>query len=342
MIGPIDKSLGGLLAGTWVNSYFFMIELIMCYRYFTRCRNDPIWLKLVVVLTLAVDLTSTINHYACVYLYTITHWGDEEYVKSQYWPIPVYLVTTGASAWIVQHFLIFRFWLLSKNKFITPMLILASMTAFAGSIATAVIIVHNPTYEQRNAVTVPVTIWLVSSAVSDVSIAVILIYTLQRIKTSMRKTKNLIRRLTTLAIQTGSPGSVVATMALIVYLNDPENNISVGIAFSLGRVVALQLHNLISRAHVRKVGAQTVLSGATTAPDSTLHFAGLGDTFLRGFETDPVDTVSGIHVNQTVVRADDHKHGTLELPTDEQELHDIKSSIHTSSHQNDDSVGSAV
>ncbi|KAF9258640.1 hypothetical protein L218DRAFT_713844 [Marasmius fiardii PR-910] len=299
-LGAFDKSLGGLMAGTWVNSYFFMVELIMCYKYFTRCRSDPAWLKTIVVITLLIDIVSTIDHYAMVYMYTITHWGDEIFLKRQYWspsqkkPMPVYLVTTGASAWIVQQFLIFRFWLLSRNRIITPFLMLTSIAAFAGAIVTAVVIVKHPTYSERTAADTPVTIWLVASAGSDILIAAILIYTLQRIKTPFRKTQTLIKRLTILAIQTGSPGSVVATVGLIVYLNDNENNISVGIAFSLGRIYALtMLHNLNSRAQIRESSAN--VTGATT----TMHLT-LGDTFLletggQGHTTD--DDGHEIHVH---------------------------------------------
>lgn len=319
----IESTVGGLLAGTWVNSYFFMIELIMCYRYFTRYgRSDPIWLKGVVAMALAVDTTSTINHYACVWLYTITHWGEVDYVKKQYWPIPVYLVTTGASAWIVQQFLIYRFYLLSKNRWISPILLTVSYAAFGGSIATAAIITKKSDYSARNDVQVSVTIWLVSSAIADISIAVILIYTLQRMKTNFRKTKNLIRRLTTLAIQTGGPGSVVASLALALYLQDTEGNISVGVAFSLGRVYAItMLHNLNSREHVRRVGARTATGAESGMPIT------ISETFLKGLETrnDTLRAGNGIQidVHQTaMVHMDGQnaKSARTSSPDDEQDL----------------------
>ncbi|ESK89909.1 hypothetical protein Moror_797 [Moniliophthora roreri MCA 2997] len=332
LIGDLDKSLGGLLAGTWVNSYFFMIELIMCYQYFARYRSsDPVWLKIVVGTALAVDFTSTINHYACVYLYTITHWGDDSYLTRQYWPIPVYLVTTGASAWIVQHFLIYRFWMLSKNSYIAVVLVMTSMAGMAGSIATAVIIVQHPGYDDRDTVRIPVTIWLGLSAITDVSITAILIYTLQRMKTNFRKTRNMIKRLTTLAIQTGTPGSVVATIALIIYLNDTESNISVGVAFSLGRVYALtMLHNLNSRAYVRH--------NAQEAEDTDMHIS-ISETFLRGLQTEtrPDARGEGIHVHRTaVVHIDGQKSVPLEhietLPAD---LHDRRNDVKPSVPQRD-------
>ncbi|KAK1231982.1 hypothetical protein PQX77_004905 [Marasmius sp. AFHP31] len=272
----------------------------MSYKYFTRCRKDPFWLKLIVAVTLLVDAVSTIDHYVMIYMYTITHWGNEVFLKRQYWPMPVYLVTTGASAWIVQHFLIFRYWLLSRNKFITPFLILSSMIAFAGAIVTAVVIVKFPEYENRAKADIPVTTWLVASAVSDILIAAILIYTLQRLRTALRKTENLVKRLTILAIQTGSPGSLVATIGLIVYLNDNENNISVGIAFSLGRIYALtMLHNLNSRAQIRHS------SSNVTGMETTMHLS-LGDTFLLNTDASPGETStekSGAHYGSSATES---------------------------------------
>ncbi|ESK84453.1 hypothetical protein Moror_6197 [Moniliophthora roreri MCA 2997] len=317
-----DKSLGGLLVGTWVNSYLFMTELIMSYRYFSRYRNDPIWIKLLVVITLMVDLISTINQYVCVYLYTITHWGDTEYLNSQQWQLPTHLITTGISALIVQNFLIWRFWMLSKNWYISLLLVGTSMSGTAGSLAAAVIIIQHPGYEYRGAVRIPASIWLGLSAVTDVSITAILIYTLRRMKTNLQKTKNLIKRLTTLAIQTGSPGSAVATIALIVYFRDIESNITVGIAFTLGRVYALtMLHNLNSRAYVRQMGSHTPQG----TEDSTTPLT-VGETFLRDLQTEnltdtrDVNRTAVVHTDGQTPEPLQHVEG---LPTDD---HDRKNS----------------
>ncbi|EEB98867.1 hypothetical protein MPER_01550, partial [Moniliophthora perniciosa FA553] len=138
-------------------------------------------------------------------------------------PIPVYLITTGVSTWIVQNFLIYHFWMLTRNWYILVLLIISSLAALAGSIATAAIIIKLPGYNDRDTVQIPVTIWLGLSAITDVSITVTLIYALRRMKTSFRKTKDMMKGLITLAIETGTPGSVVCTIALIISLNDTES-----------------------------------------------------------------------------------------------------------------------
>ncbi|KAL0567489.1 hypothetical protein V5O48_014506, partial [Marasmius crinis-equi] len=73
----------------------------------------------------------------------------------------------------------------------------------------------------------------------------------------------LVNHLTIIAIQTGTPGSVVAVIGLVVYLVDNESNISVGIAFSLGRIYAItMLHNLNSREKLRET--TNIVTGIST------------------------------------------------------------------------------
>ncbi|KAK1230074.1 hypothetical protein PQX77_006848 [Marasmius sp. AFHP31] len=82
-------------------------------------------------------------------------------------------------------------------------------------------------------------------------------------------------------------------------------------------------------------------------PDTALNFAGIGDTFLRGFETDPVDTtVSGIHVHQMVpTDISKHRTSTLSTANDQEQPHDVKSKSsidHDSDRDRDTQVPSAL
>ncbi|ESK84851.1 hypothetical protein Moror_14956 [Moniliophthora roreri MCA 2997] len=199
-----DESLGGLLVGTWVNTYFFMTGLILCYRYFAEYRNDPMWLKLMVVIILAVDLTSTTNHCVCVYLYGITYWGrfidpfslqsavNIGYDSSSVLPTSPVHFEDPANAETSNNnrsIGLDSVKLLDPSRYILVLLVIFSMSGMAGSIATAVITTQHPGYEGRGIVRVPVTIWLGLSAVTDVSITAILIRTLQRVKTDFWKTR---------------------------------------------------------------------------------------------------------------------------------------------------------
>lgn len=104
------------LCSTWLNSMLVSLEILLMYQYFNRNTGFSA-LKAGMIVShcglphayftklsfeihlrqglLVVDLTSTISDYACVWMYSIAHWGDEAFLANQYWPIPVYLVTTG-------------------------------------------------------------------------------------------------------------------------------------------------------------------------------------------------------------------------------------------------------
>ncbi|KAF8910345.1 hypothetical protein CPB85DRAFT_685211 [Mucidula mucida] len=295
-ISGIDKAIGALVVGTWANSFLYMLEIQQVIHYFRHYRNDNNFFKSLVVLVFFIDTLSTFGNYACVYLYTITHWGDREYLSNQYWPIPVYLSTTGASAAVVQTFLITRFWNLSRNHFVTPCLALISLTAFGGAIATAITIVKYPLYHERSTVRIPVTVWLGASAAADIFIAVSLIYQLHTMKSTFKNSQSLIRRLSVGAIQTGAPGSIVATIALCVYLSDMDNNVSVGLAFCLGRIYALTMLMNLNKRHELQLGV---------VPNT------YSDSFESG-SSHAQTYINGIHVHRSAVvridnRASDHQ-----------------------------------
>ncbi|KAK7030375.1 hypothetical protein VNI00_014119 [Paramarasmius palmivorus] len=305
MIGLLDKTLGGLLGGTWANSYLFMIEIIMMYQYFSRYKTDHITLKLMVLGILAVDILGVLGDYACVYLYTVTHWGDKEYLSNQYWPIPVYVVTTGISAFVVQHYLIYRYWTVSRNWLISIFLVLESWTTMAGALSTAIIIVTKSSISERGAVLIPATIWLVATAVVDVNITAVLIFEFRNMKTVFKGTQTVLNRLTSLAVKTGTPAAVAATIALIIFLNDKSSNISVAFAFCLGRIYAITLlYNLNVRSYGK--GSSDNNNSYPSNPDQSRHIP----LPMRGNHNE--SRMDGIHVQvhkTAVVQMDDQKIG---------------------------------
>ncbi|KAF9029063.1 hypothetical protein BDZ89DRAFT_1014737 [Hymenopellis radicata] len=288
----IHKAIGALVIGTWANTFLYFLETQQVVHYFRHYKKDNLLFKFLVTLVFFIDTLSTLGNYACVYLYTIIHWGDMDYLQNQYWPIPVYLSTTGASAAVVQTFLITRFYHLSRNHYVAPFLGLISLTAFGGAVATAVVVVKYPLYHERYSVRTPVTVWLVASAAADILIASSLIYQLHTMKSTFKHSQSLLRRLSLGAVQTGAPGSIVATIALCVYLSDMDNNVSVGLAFCLGRIYALTMLMNLNKRHVLQLGiVPNTYSDSSENSSAHMH----AQTYING-----------IHVHRSaVVRIDD-------------------------------------
>ncbi|KAK0465928.1 uncharacterized protein EV420DRAFT_1636486 [Desarmillaria tabescens] len=312
-MGQYDQSLGAILIGSWFNAMFYMLELWQGYIFFSTFRGDTVIIKSMVLISLLVDTLGTANNCACIYLYTVTHWGDMEYILVQNWAVPAYVILSGISACNVQLFLSYRFWTLARNLLVTIMLMTFSFASLGGAIANGITVVQHSDYAERNFNIKTVTIWLVASAVADISIASALIFQLRSSKPVFKETKALIRRLTVMAVKTGTVTTVLAILCRelstssgllcgeLIGVRCDSNSVSpyryatvtVGFGFCLGRVYALtMLYNLNTRVKGRQ------RTDTTVYPQE----GGSGGFSLRNINS---SDLGGISVHRTaIVRID--------------------------------------
>ncbi|KAF7328257.1 hypothetical protein MVEN_02565600 [Mycena venus] len=247
----LDATTGALLIGTWANSFLYMAELTQARYYFRHFKHDDWKLKTLVLVAFLVDTVSTVGDYACVYLYTITHASDSHYLADQHWPIPLYLFTTAIIAVVIQSFLVIRYWWFTRNIFVTLLNSFLCIVAFGGAVACGVIIAMFPAFKEREKVRIPATIWLVTEAVADLSIAAALLWELRKARPTLVDTRSVLDRLVALTIRTGTATATLAVGTVIAFLLKEETNISVGIAYTLGRVYVL---SMLANLNVRRSG----------------------------------------------------------------------------------------
>ncbi|KAJ7931005.1 hypothetical protein B0H13DRAFT_2309003 [Mycena leptocephala] len=261
--------LGPLLVATWANSVLYTVEVIQAAYYYRHFKHDNWMLKLLVLSTIAIDSASMITNYASVYLYTITHWGGIWLIRrgSIGQPVPLYIFTTGVVAASVQSFLVARYWLLTKNKFITLILCFFITVAASGTFASGVMIAIFPKIENRAKVMIPGTIWLIAAAVTDISIALALLLEFRKVKASFKETRSLIDGLMAQTIRTGASGATIELVILVAFLANLKSNgelldlplrtwlthptVAIGIAYCLGRVYCL---TMLANLNARKPG----------------------------------------------------------------------------------------
>ncbi|KAJ6472455.1 hypothetical protein C8R45DRAFT_1103904 [Mycena sanguinolenta] len=161
---------------------------------------------------------------------------------------PLYVFSTSIVAALAQSFLVVRYWLFTKNKLITLTLfffiIVTAGAAFAGGVTISIF----PKYADRGKATIPVIMWVITAAVTDVSIASNLVWEFRKIKSPFKETSSLINRLMAQTIQTGSAGASIALVVLVAFLINQNSNVTTGIAYVLGRIYCITtLANLNSR-----------------------------------------------------------------------------------------------
>ncbi|KAF7358173.1 hypothetical protein MVEN_00865700 [Mycena venus] len=266
-----DSILGALLVGTWTNSVniclrmFLRFETTMGARfctpsklfrhaayYYRDFKQDNWMLKLLVFSTIAFDSVSMIANYASVYLYTITHWGDLAYLQNQYWARRFGLIGRKIIERLSSNSLTrSSYWLLTKNKLITFILLFFITVAAGGALASGATIVIFPQYKDRRKVIIPATTWLLIEAVTDISIALALVLELRKIKSPIKKNRSLVNRLVAQTIQTGTAGATIALTVLVTYLANKESNVTTAIAYSIGRVYCI---TMLANLNNRKIG----------------------------------------------------------------------------------------
>ncbi|KAJ7845663.1 hypothetical protein B0H13DRAFT_2094873 [Mycena leptocephala] len=287
----MDILLGPLLVGTWAVSVLYTVEVIQTVYYYRHFKHDNWILKLLVSSAIAIDSVSMIANYASVYLVC-----DLAYLQNQYWashfgPIgrnfdPLYLFVTGVVAALAQSFLAARYWLLTRNKFITLTLFFFITVATGGAFACGVTIAIFPKYTNRWKAIIPATTWLITEVVTDISIASALLWEFRKAKSSFEETRSLLNRLVAQTIQTGTAGASI-TLAVLVA------NVPTGIAYCLGRVYCI---TLLANLNSRQTGK--IWSGRSTPSVANPETRGECGNQER---SEGSNAYGGIHVHRTAV-----------------------------------------
>lgn len=87
----------------------------------------------------------------------------------------MFCITTGISAAIVQSFLVYRLFRLTKSWYYAGGLALAATAAFAGALLAGIQTALHRAYDDRSADDIGVTTWLIGSAVADIGVSVLLL-----------------------------------------------------------------------------------------------------------------------------------------------------------------------
>ncbi|THU90980.1 hypothetical protein K435DRAFT_245261 [Dendrothele bispora CBS 962.96] len=251
----------------------YMLEIIQIYKYFTRHWSDYPVFRIVVMIVFLVDTLCTMAECATFYIYSVVYWGEPQFLERILWPSPVFIITTTITATIVQVFMLYQHWELTKQKYVSIAIIPLILLSLAGALmlaASAIIFPQNFEQDQKALASF---LWLVSSAVTDLAIMAALF--IGHISTDKHKRHT--RRIAILALKTGSITAMTAIATLISYNVRPRTNISAVFSFSIGRLYALTLlYNLnFPRGHTRQQSpthnVETLnLSDRSTRTDDTV------------------------------------------------------------------------
>ncbi|EEB91613.1 hypothetical protein MPER_10002, partial [Moniliophthora perniciosa FA553] len=230
---PLKGAKTAFLCASWLNLTLYTLEICVGVYYLNISKYPwKSFNRFTLTASLFVDTACTAVVCYNVYLYLV----DTKISQSiQPWTLPATILLTYTSSLIEQGFYAHRYWKISRNTFITSVIVVFIFThvvfGFISGIWTAV----RPEVEfslrsQRQP--------------TDLVIAICMVWKLRSIETTYAQTQSLIRRVSIQAVTSGIFAST-ATIIMLVLLFTSLNGFYVLFA-SLGRLYTLTvLINLI-------------------------------------------------------------------------------------------------
>ncbi|KAF9254831.1 hypothetical protein L218DRAFT_1009254 [Marasmius fiardii PR-910] len=151
-------------------------------------------------------------------------------------------IMDGLVAFIVQGYFAYRIHLLSKSKTIAGLVLLMALAQVSGAIATGVIAKNVGAFSRiREPCFIPALFWLGGSAACDVTIAIAMTYVLSQLNNAFSETRDLVKRVIRLTMETGSLTAAFAAIDLILFLVYPTQDYHITPALALAKVYSNSL-----------------------------------------------------------------------------------------------------
>ncbi|KAG2022601.1 hypothetical protein CC2G_000338 [Coprinopsis cinerea AmutBmut pab1-1] len=254
---------GFILAGSYLNTAVFTLELVLLWNYANTkaFKRDPKLVRIPVLVTFLVDIVGMVGVIAWVIKYLFNR-GIGPPGRVIPWPIPLVAITTVINAFLVQCFMIRRYYKFSRFKALAILLFVLTIASFAILIAGAGISftltkIYAKNKERHR---IPVLVGLGLTSITDLAIAGLLIVKLWSSKFHSHRMRILVKRLTILAIQTGCAPTIVVITCLIAFWVKPESFIAPAFAMSLGSIYTTTMLFTLNRRNYLRSSTSTIHS----------------------------------------------------------------------------------
>jgi len=229
---------GVQLASSWVNMMLYMLEIVMCLRYFQRGTYRPLPHKIGVGAMIFFDTLCTMSIDAGVLVTFLAFFGKEPFFALSI-PASFNIFMTYSTAVIEQFFLCHLYFILTRKWVVSLCLVSLALVHVGFSFASAIMLQTAPS---KLPLTYTITaVGAIACGVNDLLIAGCLGYELFKMRASYswEFQSSLLRRVFILSI---ASGAIVASATLIHVILFLKGSIAFDFFFSCqGRIYALTL-----------------------------------------------------------------------------------------------------
>ncbi|CAE6536864.1 unnamed protein product [Rhizoctonia solani] len=155
--------------------------------------------------------------YINLYRNSVTYYGNFAKFDEQDWSLFWEIGVTAIIGTIAQVFFLERCYSATKNKIVLAVIGAIIATSLGFGIASSVEFQRIVHLSAVPTIPIPIVGWLTLTAVLDVLISAVLIYTLLRVRTPFRKTEAVITKVIRVTMETSSLTASIAVINLVLY-----------------------------------------------------------------------------------------------------------------------------
>jgi len=209
---------GPIVIGTIFNVLLYGISLTQTFFYISHFKQDKWFMKTLVLVIFVADTMNTVFDVVYVYDSLILHYDDPAAIANANWVFATDPAMGSLIASMVQIFFAWRVKVITGNIWIMIVLLFGSIVSGLGGVATSIAIGIVPNFLEFQRFKAPVIVWLVSSALVDVTITGFLTWHLRKHRTGFTHTDDVLSKIIRLTVQTGLITSIWAVIDLAVFL----------------------------------------------------------------------------------------------------------------------------
>ncbi|KAJ7983230.1 hypothetical protein DFH06DRAFT_1292488 [Mycena polygramma] len=311
-MAALDPILGALLLGTWFSSILFGIVLVEAYKYFSTFPDDSWFRKGLVILLLTLCCLALVGEYGTTYLPAVTYWGDVQGLTTVFWTFPVAYFGNGIAGTIVDFYLIYRFYSLSKNIWITLIFSAMNLLALAGFLIVMVLLPKRSRTDHPT-LTIGAIMNFIATSVVDVLIALGLIWKLRGMKSNFAQTNTFLKRVMVGAIRTGSITALCSILDLATFLNNPQTDVSTAFSYQFAQLYTLTLlFNFNLRRTAGMLSGTSKTSESRNGNTNTMRMDGIQVHRTLHVQMDPISSV-GDATTRRLDELEDVKHHSSDV-----------------------------
>ncbi|KAK0437375.1 hypothetical protein EV421DRAFT_1828688 [Armillaria borealis] len=249
----ISDPFGMILVCVFLSILLLGIMIAQLFLYLDRYPTDPPYLKGFVVSLFALDVINSVFVMVWTYRMLIDNFMNPAAFATADWIVCTDPFISGFMASMVQGFFAWRVWVLTRNPLYFGFVVLCAIASTGGGLGTGIYAAIIGDFSEFRKIKAVALIWLISGALGDLAITLIITNYLRKARGTFPSTDRLLTKLIRLTMQNGLLTSLLAVVDFSLYLasNKPYY---FGIAFLIPK---LYTNSALSSLNARAVKHST-------------------------------------------------------------------------------------